>query len=173
MDPNSVRVARRTLAESILSSASGLDTVANAKIAEVNFRLGIVSEFVEGKGPRLDDLPADQLANLRGINFLSGNVDMHPFNLGLSRVGKLKSFDSDRAFWPGLPQKETLLDYGFSVPKLYTRRFVDFVTDLEPARLSALLNANCTPEEIAGVQFRRELILRDLKIRGASAIVRP
>lgn len=183
---------RLTLAASKLNQFLGLKTVPVQRVAVVNGKLGLVSDFVEGIHlPNLNQTkPVQRLREAGSLNdrshsdamafeFLVGNNDAKKADTIVATDGRVICVDHNYAFTRGLtqyfPAEGTL---GMQLPEKYTPELVAAIAslrreggNLEKRRLLIqALSPHLTDSEIEATMFRLEVIHADIEARGASAL---
>lgn len=183
---------RLSVAASEANEFLGLRTVPVARAAIVAGKRGYLFDFVEGiKLPTLGrkkaisdllqtgKLDARSYSDAMAFEFLVGNLDADPRNSIILPDGRAQVFDHNYAFAAGIPEYFTNeASLGPVLPEKYTRSLATKLRSLgRSAESSAnrrkfleLLEPHLTPVEIQAVEFRLDILLRDLEKRGDSAL---
>lgn len=164
---DSARVARRTWAAALLNAHMGLHTVPPAFLLKMHLQWGVVSEFITGKMPHVDFMNDDICTDTHVFEFLIGNSDAALYNARVDPSGHIVVFDHDKAFHP------SVIDFvgayarslGSTLPTHYTAHFYEQLQALTPELLTELLQDHLAKHELAGIIYRREIILADIKLR--------
>jgi hypothetical protein len=171
--------ARRIVAASQLNQGMGIDTVPRALRVRLNGVDGVITEFVSGN---LDVEPDPySRSDAEAFEFLIGNTDGHMGRLNPERSnfvfdssGRMRVRDHDRAFEPGLPIRSQPMEMGrvgTYLPDRYTRTFVGAIQrPYFESWLRQTVSGNLDRYEIEGILLRREVILKDLELRGEGAL---
>lgn len=177
--------AGRTLAAYWVDQALKIETVPVSKWAEVNGRLGTISEVAEGQAPVLGmkGLLAQGKVNpasaydCMAAEFLRGNVDGTKRNARIDSKGVMRVFDHDFAFSTGLsPVKSHVIEdpssvlVGVDLPDFYTKKFAENLAQWTPTKIRKKLEFLISEEEVEGVIFRREILLKDMQLRPQSIL---
>jgi len=177
--------AARTLAAYVVDQSLKVDTVPVSKWAEVNGRLGTISDVAQGRAPVLGmkELIAqgqvDRVSayNCMAAEFLRGNVDGSKRNTRIDSKGVMRVFDHDFAFSTGLsPIKSHVIEHpsdilvGVDLPDFYTKEFAKNLEQWTPQKIRKKLEFLITDAEIEGVIFRREILLKDMQLRPQSIL---
>lgn len=169
-NPDTARVVRRTFAASLLNKHMGLDTVPEARLAKIGDEFGVISAYAPDS--RLRKLfvgkkakPESQ-ADAQGFEFLIGNFDIaQDENYSVLLNGQMKVYDHDKAFGPGIPDHLPGYEVGSALPERYTARFIEALRLLDEANLKKVAGKHLSKDEIAGVLFRRDVMLEDFARR--------
>ncbi len=178
--PEGPQRARKTLAAHRVNRRLRLKVFPKTKWAMFEGKVGSLSEAAEGKEPErtLEALQAAGLANAASVSntiafeFLIGDFDGRKENMRVDTAGNVQVYDPDHAFTHGLVNfkaAEPLLA-GAHLPEKYTPEFVKALRTLDIGKMRRDLEYLLSEAEIEGIVFRREIILRDLERRGASAV---
>jgi hypothetical protein len=177
--------AGRTLAAYVVDQSLKVDTVPVSKWAEVNGRLGTISDVAQGRAPVLGmkELIAQgqvdlvSAYNCMAAEFLRGNVDGSKRNTRIDSKGVMRVFDHDFAFSTGLsPIKSHVIEHpsdilvGVDLPDFYTKEFAKNLEQWTPQKIRKKLGYFITDAEIEGVIFRREILLKDMQLRPQSIL---
>lgn len=163
-----LELIRKTLAAAMLNRLIGLDTVPLAVPALVDGMLGVLSDDAGGNsgatfGRR--DLNVRSLCDALAFEFWVGNSDVHDENWRRLANGKIKAFDHDWAFVTGLAVYFAPHRFGATLPDYYTPRFIAGIRNAMPECVLRELGPLLTEEERIGLEFRRQMILRDIEAR--------
>lgn len=169
----------------------GLRTVPRARAAIVEGRRGYLFDYVEGAAlPALSrgkalrgaiaakKLSEESYSDAMVFEFLVGNLDADSRNSLILPDGRVQVFDHNYAFAAGLPEyfpNEASL--GPVLPQKYTRPLAEKLKSIGrgPAQAEQrkkfldVLEPHLTPAELRAVEFRLDVILRDLERRGDAA----
>jgi hypothetical protein len=177
--------AGRTLAAYVVDQSLKVETVPVSKWAEVNGRLGTISEVADGRAPVLGmkELLAQGKVDPRSAydcmaaEFLRGNVDGSKRNVRIDGKGRMRVFDHDFAFSTGLsPIKSHVIEdpqdilVGVDLPEFYTKEFAENLAKWTPTKIRGKLEFLITDAEVEGVIFRREILLKDMELRPQSVL---
>jgi len=166
-----IKVARRTLAASLLNRILGLKSVPTAKIGSFKGSLGVLSEVAPGIF--LDRFTGvvdhRSKADAEAFEFLIGNRDVHHHNVKVTPNGQVQVFDHGLAWEPGLPSLPTKDAYKWwarSLPQVYSEELLARLQALDERTIANQLGSLLTPAEIEGFLLRRRILLEDASTRG-------
>lgn len=166
---NELHVLRKTYASSWLNQKLKLDTVPRARFASVNGRFGLLSDFARGDLPThtgktvgfsSEEIDPYHLCDVMAFEFLIGNTDVHNGNYHIDSDGRIRVFDHESAFVPGV-HYHAWKRIGHELPFHYNPSFLSALLSLSPEDLKEDLGVFLLPYELEGVLFRRDVILLD------------
>lgn len=172
----SCNVPRFTFAASLLNRRMGLNTVPGARFGRIEGKLGVISEEATGLAPKTLATEDPNVfknpvarADAEAFEFLVGNPDARAGNLHLDDSGNIQVFDHGRAWSPWLPNSTPWTWH--RPPLKYSRRFIEALRGLDRQTLQREFSDYLTELEIEGLLFRRQILLEDRELRGASALL--
>jgi hypothetical protein len=177
--------AGRTLAAYVVDQSLKVETVPVSKWAEVNGRMGTISDVAPGQAPVLGmkelisqgKVDPASAYNCMAAEFLRGNIDGSKRNTRIDGKGSMRVFDHDFAFSTGLsPVKSAVIEHpsdilvGVDLPDYYTKEFAGNLVQWTPTKIRKKLEFLISEPEIEGVIFRREILLKDMELRPQSIL---
>ncbi len=159
-------ILRKTLAAYKLNRLLGLNTVPTARVATVNGRIGVISDYIIGEKLRNPLDPTQWTETALAANhlfeFIVANLDFQASNFISESKERLVSIDHDLAFALTVSPYNETLNIGSALPNVYTKEWTARLRSITQEEIRFALQQDLTPQEIAAVWHRIELIRLDL-----------
>ncbi len=159
LSPQLISIARKHLAAHTLNQLLSLEYAPITFMAIVNGKLGTVSQEVKGSSLSLETAKISGLEKdgVRAFEFLVGNIEAFNGNYLITKAQKVKVFDHDYAFIPGIMTEYA--NYMGHVPDKLPSNFLAKLKTLNPDLIKKELSPYLTHGELTSLIFRREVLL--------------
>jgi len=178
---------RKRYAADRVNELLGIEASSKSWWGTLNGQLGLVSERVYGeknegrhegkliaKLLKEGKLDGRSLSEAMAFTFLILDPDGTIQNARVDEEKKIKTFDHNMAFNNIFPNNDgesrKISALGRTLPQKYTRRFIEGIERLTPEVVIRELGDYLTVNERDSLLFQREVILQDIRLRGAQAV---